>query len=225
MNALRPDSIFEAAVKRLGILRRPGDRIAIVDGLPSPYINLPDSWPEYLGTMKVKDRRNQTRYFRKLTAKYGERVHIGEAKERNKVMEIMAELKRLHTLSWAARNIEGVFSDERFYRFHVHVALDYLVRGWVSLFYVEIDDKVVGVLYCFKHKQCMYAYQHGYDPAFSSYALGRVMVGHAIRSSIESGLELFDFLRGGEKYKYFWTRKERIDRNVIIDNGRKSSKL
>jgi CelD/BcsL family acetyltransferase involved in cellulose biosynthesis len=45
-------------------------------------------------------------------------------------------------------------------------------------------------------------YNSGYDPQFSSYAVGLMSKALLIRDAIESGRSCVDFLRGDESYKY-----------------------
>jgi CelD/BcsL family acetyltransferase involved in cellulose biosynthesis len=47
------------------------------------------------------------------------------------------------------------------------------------------------------------------DPAWTEMSVGAVMVGCAIRVSIEAGHTEFDFLRGTPAYKLYWTKTSR----------------
>ncbi|HKQ30314.1 MAG TPA: GNAT family N-acetyltransferase, partial [Burkholderiales bacterium] len=41
------------------------------------------------------------------------------------------------------------------------------------------------------------------------YSVGLVMTGLAIKSAIEEGAHLYDFLLGDERYKFLWAREQR----------------
>ncbi len=43
-----------------------------------------------------------------------------------------------------------------------------------------------------------------YDPALAGYSVGSILELEALRASFEAGDEEFDFLTGGEPYKYTW---------------------
>ena len=50
-------------------------------------------------------------------------------------------------------------------------------------------------------------YQLAYDREYGRFSPGKVVAGLAIREAIESGYELFDFLRGDEEYKRSYARR------------------
>jgi CelD/BcsL family acetyltransferase involved in cellulose biosynthesis len=74
---------------------------------------------------------------------------------------------------------------------------------------LKVDDKIVGYRYGFLYKQRFYDWNTSFDPAYFQYSPGKILVGEAIRSSIENRIEEFDFLRGDEEYKLKWTELSR----------------
>jgi CelD/BcsL family acetyltransferase involved in cellulose biosynthesis len=69
---------------------------------------------------------------------------------------------------------------------------------------MAIDDKVVGAYYGFHHGGRAYAYLGGFDPEYAYESPGSILIGHALSEGIREGGREFDFLRGGEAYKYSW---------------------
>src|SRR4029077_15207662 len=53
-----------------------------------------------------------------------------------------------------------------------------------------------------------YFYQSGRDPERSRHRPGLVLMHAAIQQAIAEGVEVFDFLSGGEAYKYIWAGEE-----------------
>ena len=72
-------------------------------------------------------------------------------------------------------------------------------------------DRVVGVLYGFVWGSTFAYYQTGWDQAYAARGLGTVLVATAMRSARETGCEVFDFLRGPERYKYRFGGVDRVD--------------
>jgi CelD/BcsL family acetyltransferase involved in cellulose biosynthesis len=61
---------------------------------------------------------------------------------------------------------------------------------------------------CFEYNDCIYLYNSGYDPRYTSLSAGLLSKVLAIKDSIERGVKRFDFLKGAETYKYHLGGKE-----------------
>jgi CelD/BcsL family acetyltransferase involved in cellulose biosynthesis len=59
-------------------------------------------------------------------------------------------------------------------------------------------------------------YLCGFDPAFAKFSPGNVLFAHSIRYSIQEGFREYDFLRGGESYKYMFGAINRFNKNFAI---------
>jgi CelD/BcsL family acetyltransferase involved in cellulose biosynthesis len=64
-------------------------------------------------------------------------------------------------------------------------------------------------LYGFLYNGVFYFYQAGFDPRFSEYGVGLVLMGLAIQRAIEEGAREYDLLHGAERYKFLWAREAR----------------
>jgi CelD/BcsL family acetyltransferase involved in cellulose biosynthesis len=84
-----------------------------------------------------------------------------------------------------------------------------LERGWLRLYVLRLDGRPAASLYGFKYGPVFYFYQSGLDPSFEKQSVGLVIMGLAIQKAIEEGAEEYDFLHGGESYKFLWARGTR----------------
>jgi CelD/BcsL family acetyltransferase involved in cellulose biosynthesis len=116
-----------------------------------------------------------------------------------------AHLERLYALNELRRSETGddpVFDDPLRRAFHERL-LDWAdQKGGTSLLMATQGDDVVGVLYGFSWQRTFAYYQIGWDPRFRAASLGSVLVLRAIEECVERDIEVFDFLRGAEEYKY-----------------------
>lgn len=113
-------------------------------------------------------------------------------------------LAALHTRRWRLRDKPGIFADRRVL-FWLRDALPALQRrGLLRLYTIAIGPRIAAALCVFAAKRRAYYYIGGFDPEYASLGLGTVLVGHAIGEAGEEGDLSFDFLRGGESYKYRW---------------------
>jgi CelD/BcsL family acetyltransferase involved in cellulose biosynthesis len=75
-------------------------------------------------------------------------------------------------------------------------------RGWLSLAFLDVNGRRVATTLSFDYDNSFSLYNSGYDPAYSSLAVGLLHKALCIKHAIESGETRFDFLRGAEPYKY-----------------------
>jgi CelD/BcsL family acetyltransferase involved in cellulose biosynthesis len=74
---------------------------------------------------------------------------------------------------------------------------------------LRLDGGIVAVLYALvdppgRAARRLYLYLSGFDPALERLSPGMLLVGRAVEAAIAEGLAVADFLRGRERYKYFW---------------------
>ena len=62
--------------------------------------------------------------------------------------------------------------------------------------------KLKPVVFSFVYDGTFYLYNSAYEPDAARLSPGLVLVSHLVERSIDEGLEVFDFLRGPERYKY-----------------------
>ncbi|KKR33462.1 MAG: hypothetical protein UT63_C0016G0001 [Candidatus Gottesmanbacteria bacterium GW2011_GWC2_39_8] len=82
-------------------------------------------------------------------------------------------------------------------------AVNYFFPQNKLMFYLlTMDNENIAVLFGFYHNNSALLYNSGFDPRFANFSPGLVLNAHAIRKSIEKGINQYDFLRGSERYKY-----------------------
>jgi CelD/BcsL family acetyltransferase involved in cellulose biosynthesis len=67
---------------------------------------------------------------------------------------------------------------------------------------LEIGGTAVASTFGFEIERKFYLYNSAYEPDAARLSPGLVLVSELVKDSIENDLELFDFLRGPERYKY-----------------------
>lgn len=164
-----------------------------------PILALPDSI-EQLGEIIPKHTLEKLSYYRRRIAKAGS-MQIECASE-NTFSECFDALVRLHGQRWKSRGETGVLNPVA--DFHRDAAARLLSLGVLRLYALRLDRRIIGTLYSFAHRQCVYFYLNGFAPEFSRFSPGLLLIGHAIEEAVRNGFKIFDFLRGQEPYKYTW---------------------
>ncbi len=131
-----------------------------------------------------------------------------EEAAREDVPGLMDSLFFLHRKRWEGKSLPGVLDRPEIQAFHREAASLFAARGSLGLYAMRYRGAVAGVLYGFRKGHRFYAYLSGFDPELNDLSPGAFLICSAIEDAIRSGLREFDFLRGSERYKYFWGAKD-----------------
>lgn len=166
----------------------------ITDQEVSPYITLPDSWEEYLASLNRKERKELKRKMNRLDTVKSFRICSKETLEQD-----FEEFIRLHRLSDPKKQR---FMNKKMKSFFWDL-FEAKKNSWeTNLCFLTIDSKYAASVMTFEFEDKIIAYNSGYDPAYDFYSVGLLLHAFKIKQSIEKKKKLYDFLRGGERYKY-----------------------
>lgn len=201
LSSIRDDSPFLTALQLLPEARR--FRAIRKTGYEAPYIALPSSWDKFLASLGSKTRLNVRVKRRKLEkAFHVEFVPWSELFDRRQAIEVMRTLQKK---SISRKGIPGVFEDEKFSGFHSDIVDILHEKGWLSVVFLLCDGRPVAFWYAYLYGGTCYAYQTGFDLDYSSYSVGGVVHTFVLEDSIGRGIHTFEYLRGGQQYKYHFT--------------------
>lgn len=153
-------------------------------------------------------QRRKLRMARHRIARSGARIALVTTTEWSSGLWIEA-LFKLHALRWQERGEPGVLADPRTRTFQDAALPCLMRRGIARLLALTIDGELAAVYYGFTHRHRAYAYLGGFDPRFSYYSPGTLLLGRAIEDALREGVREFHFLRGAEDYKYAWGATDR----------------
>ncbi len=113
------------------------------------------------------------------------------------------EMAILHQTTWQGRGRAGAFADPFFARFHHELIRRGMRREEIDLCRVAAGPRLIGILYNFRFRARVSAYQSGfaYDPAEPRLKPGLVCHRQAIEQAAANGVAVYDFLAGDTRYK------------------------
>jgi CelD/BcsL family acetyltransferase involved in cellulose biosynthesis len=180
-----------------GVLLRCQQRVA-------PYVDLGairDAGGDHLATLSANTRQQIRRSHRRYAAAGPLRLlRAGDAAE---ALAMLDALIQLHERSWQARGRPGAFAHPFLRRFHAALVARAMARDELDLLRLEAGPATVGLLYNFRLRGRISAYQSGLDlaaagphgkPGLSSHAL-------AVQRAADQGDAVYDFLGGADRYK------------------------
>lgn len=163
----------------------------------APRMDLPATWDEFLAGLRKKDRHELRRKLRRLEAA-GEVRQI-ELKTPEEIEAAMGDFMRLHRMSTPDKNEFMTPEREQFF---TKIAIELAHENSTRLCFLEVDGEKMATSLSFVCREVRYLYNSGYNPAQSRLSVGLLNHALAIKSSIEEGHRIFDFMRGDESYKY-----------------------
>ncbi len=155
------------------------------------------TFEEVLASRSRNFRQQVRRRERKLLREHRLRYRLAD--DPTRLQDDLTVLFELHAARWGPEG-STAFSPARqaFHREFARLALD---NGWLRFWLAEVDDAPVAALYGFRYAGSELYYQSGRDPAWDRYAVGFVLLTHAVRTALEEGSSEYRLLRGGEAYK------------------------
>jgi CelD/BcsL family acetyltransferase involved in cellulose biosynthesis len=182
---------------------------------PLPYVDLGvhGGWEEYLQS-RSSNFRQQVRRFTRRAAKTGS-MRLRRTEQPEELAADMDEFFRLHDMRFGPRG-GSTLSSERAQAFHRDFATSALRRGWLRLWFLELDGAPAAAWYGWRIGDRYSYYNSGLDPAHSTLRPGLVLLAAVVQSAFEEGAAEFDFLLGDEQYKYRFAEGERTVSDVAI---------
>lgn len=170
----------------------------------SPYVELPDSFDEFMARLPRKDRHTVRSQHRKAINE-GARYVSFEGAERESGLK---HLFVLHEERASQKGIDSSFTNEATMRFHTAL-LQRMSHDELFLRGLCVGDEIIAGLYAFRIGSRTFLYQLGHAPAWAHLSPGVAIVTESIREAIELGCTEYNFLQGDEPYKRNWARRSR----------------
>lgn len=163
----------------------------------SAVLPLPSGWDDYLASLDGKDRHELRRKRRRMERDHPDTVARTATQE-----TFESDFKTFVDMHRGAEGHKGHFMRPEIATFFERVARSFLSLGWLRLDIAEVGDRAVASTFGFVLNDTFYLYNSAYDPDLARLSPGLVLVSELVKRSIEEGLQVFDFLRGPERYKY-----------------------
>jgi CelD/BcsL family acetyltransferase involved in cellulose biosynthesis len=161
----------------------------------SPVLRLEQrTWDDFLGARSANFRQQVRRRERAL-ALQGLRFRLCERREG--LPQDLDVLFALHRSRWGGGESEFT----RRQAFHREFAAEAFERGWLRLWFLEVNGADVAAWYGLRYGGVESYYQAGRDPAWDRHAVGFVLLAHTVREAMADGIKEYRLGRGAERYK------------------------
>ena len=174
-----------------------GWKVEIEEEQTTPRTILPDTWEGFLSGLRKKDRHELRRKLRRLDREGGHRQFDGYDED-----DPDTSMQRFFALLRASSPDKEEFLTPERERFFLDVARESASRNLFRLYFLEVGGAEVAACICFDYGGAFLLYNSGYDPDYSRLSVGLLNKALSIKTAIEEGREVFNFLKGNERYKY-----------------------
>jgi CelD/BcsL family acetyltransferase involved in cellulose biosynthesis len=180
------------------------------DGV-SPFLPLPATWDDYLGSLSSKHRHEIKRKARKLVEEAGE-FRIVTADD-GTITPLLDRFVELHRMSEGPKGVFMVPGMEIFFR---RLGEAFCAQGVFRLTFIEVGGQLAAGTIGFVWGGTSYLYNSAFDRSWGTLAPGMVLVGEDIRLAIEEGCAGFDLLKGDYEYKYRFGSSPRAVKRLVV---------
>jgi len=170
----------------------------------SVELDLPATWDEYLVMLTKKQRHEVKRKLRRLGETDNVEYHCVNANQ--EVGDFINTFLKLFSLS--RKKDKANFMTTQMESFFRLLTAAMAKIGLLRVGILEIDKLPTAIIMGFDYNNMMYLYNSAYNPEYSHLSVGLLSKILCIKESIQRGNKKWDFLKGGEPYKYHIGGKE-----------------
>ena len=113
----------------------------------------------------------------------------------DQVPRLVALCKAIEDRSWKGAHGQGIFSHPDAERFFRDAGARLAARAWLDIGLLYADEQPVSYRFGFRHRGAFLDFNLAFDPAFSAFAPGRILLDDMIASSQAQGLVAVDASR------------------------------
>ncbi len=178
----------------------------------SPYVPLPASFEEYLSLLGKKERHELRRKIRRASVAVPG-LSFRLTRTRKEFERDFPSFVGLHRQSNTGK---AEFMSDRMAGFFREMAEGFLSAGLLRLGFLSREGTDVATALQIAWDGALLLYNSGFDPNYREASPGLVLLARCIEDAIRNGFREYDFLRGGERYKYDLGGRDRIVYRAVV---------
>jgi CelD/BcsL family acetyltransferase involved in cellulose biosynthesis len=120
------------------------------------------------------------------------------------IPEILERYYELERSSWKGDEGCAVISDSHRLRYYNEIARTAECSGYLSIFFLTLDDRPIAGVFGMTYGRKCYSVRCAFNPAFSQYSAGHIVVNMLLRDCAARKLAEYDFLGETHEWKRYW---------------------
>lgn len=168
-----------------------------------PYALLPTTIEQYMSTLPKQLQNLIVRKSRQIAG--DARFDFSISRTRGQLESDLSIMFALHQRRQIDRGERGRFFNKAWTEAFYKLSLGFLEAGFLRLGILYIKETPAACVYNLRMRDREYFCWGGMDPTFSRYSPGSVLHYAMIDRAIKDGVVVYDFGRGNDAYKSWWT--------------------
>jgi CelD/BcsL family acetyltransferase involved in cellulose biosynthesis len=181
----------------------------------APFLELPTSYEDFLSGMKRKNRHELKRKLKRMSQLEG--AQLEEVTDQQSLQTWIQAFIELHRKS--DRSKREFWEKTGMTDFFLEIVHQFSPEKWLELSLLLDGKKPVALLLNFLYGDEIDFYNAAYDKTYAWYTPGLYLFHHRLSKAISEGKRKADFLRGREKYKYYFGAKDSKILNLVLTSG------
>jgi CelD/BcsL family acetyltransferase involved in cellulose biosynthesis/peptidoglycan/xylan/chitin deacetylase (PgdA/CDA1 family) len=170
-----------------------------------PIAYLPATIEAYERELQKRLRRTIRRQGKLLSSEG--RIAFSVSRRASQLRTDLPVLFDLHQRRYRTKGERGKFFDKQWKEAFLEMSLALAQEGFVRLGLLQIDGQPAACLYNLRLRDQEYGYLVGLETDLARYSPGSLLLHWMIGEAIKDGVLVYDFLRGNEPYKFWWTNE------------------
>ena len=180
----------------------------------APHIFLHGTWEEQFRSLS-HNRRSVIKRALLAMEKDSRVVEFQECPPHN-INDTLTKFFDLHKMRWKSTGYRELFADLRVKEFYRDISSCFADKGWLHISQLTVDGELASSVFSFVYNRRFYAVTIARDLKYSKYSTGHVHIMHILKAAIAKNLREFDFFRGLEPYKFYWTKLAKRQMEVML---------
>lgn len=171
----------------------------------SPHLEIEGEWSAYEAGLPSR-KTGKYRRFRRRLEEQGE-VAFELSDGGTRLDELHREGFRVEAAGYEERAERGtpILARPETTRFYTEVPQWAAERGWLRLWMLRLDGAPIAFAYGLEHGGVYFDLKLGFDPRFSRFGPGVLLMRERFQHAFTASLERFEFLGAAERHKLDWT--------------------
>ena len=201
LSFLDADSPTSEACARFG--RAAGFHVLVRDIQHSPYLAIEDDWAAFHSRLPSRKTSKYRRFRKRLEERGQVSFEVSDGSER--LAELLREGFAVEAAGLNGRPGTPILARADTTRFYGEVAEWAAGEGWLRLWSLRLDRKLIAFAYGLEHEGVYFDLKLGHDPDYARFGPGVLLMEARIQHAFAASLKRFDFLGAPERHKLDWT--------------------
>ncbi len=181
-----------------------------------PRMRLLQTWEATVASLSSSKQKRFRQVQRKIESDFKVELHV--VTDPDQLPHDFTEFFNLHQKRWKESGHSGVLADARTAGFHREISELFFKRERLFLAFLLLDGRRVAANYGFVYRKELLHYLSGIEmrDELLKYSIGRVLQMYSIAEAAKRGIEVYDFMRGPEEYKYYFNSVDVTNWTVLM---------